>query len=214
MADEAGVGGLPAEPMTLYRGRASWAQQHGRVHIITDLPSTIRRSDPPEVRPEAAKHAIDRLPPSEVTIWSDGSAREGTSDGGAGALIKLHVLDRDVVVRAPAGAACSSLRAELMAMREALSSVTHLEAQELDQVRSLCLLTDSRSGLQLLRRGAAGQTMALAADLWGLLHALADRGVTSTLQWSRATPGSKGTRLPTALPAKPQQKVRQLHLST
>ena len=189
MADRAGVGGLPAEPMALYRGRAPWAQQLGHVHIITDLPSTTRRSDPPEVRREAAKRAIDRLPPSEVTIWSDGSAREGTSDGGAGALVQLHFLDRDVVVRAPAGTACSSLRAELMAMREALSTVTHLEARELDQVRTLCLLTDSRSSLQLLKRGAAGQTMALAADVWELLHALADRGVDSTLQW---VPGHAG----------------------
>ena len=189
MAEEAGVGGLPAEPMALYRCRAPWVQHYGHVRIVTDLPSTTRRSDPPEVRREAAIRAIDRLPPAEVTIWSDGSAREGTSDGGAGALIQLHSLNREVVVRAPAGAACSSLRAELMAMREALSAVTHLEAQELQQVHSLRLLTDSRSGLQLLKRGAAGQTMALAADVWDLLHTLADRGVDSTLQW---VPGHAG----------------------
>ena len=189
MAEEAGVGGLPAEPMALYRCRAPWVQHYGHVRIVTDLPSATRRSDPPEVRREAAIRAIDRLPPAEVTIWSDGSAREGTSDGGAGALIQLHSLNREVVVRAPAGAACSSLRAELMAMREALSAVTHLEAQELQQVHSLRLLTDSRSGLQLLKRGAAGQTMALAADVWDLLHTLADRGVGSTLQW---VPGHAG----------------------
>ena len=108
---------------------------------------------------------------------------------GAGALIQLHFLNRDAVVRAPAEAACSSLRAELMAMREALSSITHLETRELDQVCSICLLTDSRSGLQLLRRGAAGQTMALAADVWEMLHALEDRGVNNTLQ---CVPGHAG----------------------
>ena len=51
----------------------------------------------------------------------DGSAREGTSDGGAGALIQLHFLNRDVVVRAMAGAKCSSLRAELMGANELMS---------------------------------------------------------------------------------------------
>lgn len=189
VAGEAGVGGLPAEPMALYRCRPPWAELPGHICIITDLPSPTRRSDPPAVRREAAIRAINLLPPADVTIWSDGSAREGTTHGGAGALIQLHCLDREASVRAPAGAICSSLRAELMAMKVALAAVTNLEDRELELIHALRLLTDSKSGLQLLDRGPSGQTMSLAAEVWSLLHTLADRGINSTLQW---VPGHAG----------------------
>ena len=49
--------------------------------------------------------ALERLPPADVTIWSDGSTREGTNHGGAGALIQLHHLGREEEVRATAYAA-------------------------------------------------------------------------------------------------------------
>ena len=41
-----------------------------------------RRSDPPEVRRDAAGRALERLPPADVTIWSDELARECTNHGG------------------------------------------------------------------------------------------------------------------------------------
>ena len=68
-------------------------------------------------------------------------------------------------VRAPAGAVCSSLRAKLVAIREALTVVCSLTDEDLGRVRSVRLLTDSRSGRQLLQRGPAGQVTALAADI-------------------------------------------------
>ena len=85
------------------------------MRFIVDLPVPTRRTDPPVKRREAALRAIELLPPSDVTIWSDGSAREGTSCGGAGALVQLHCLGREEHIKAPAGTVCSSLRAELVA---------------------------------------------------------------------------------------------------
>ena len=99
-------------------------------------------------------------------------------------------------------------------MREALSAITHLEARELEQFRYLRLLTDSKSGLQLLRRGAAGQTMALAADVWKLLNELATEKWTARSGGSRATLGSTVMRLRTFSPAMPRHSGRQPYLST
>ena len=189
LAKEAGVGDLPVEPMAVYRCDPPWMGHRGGTVFKIDLPVATRRSDPPAARREAALRAIAELPPPDVTIWSDGSARGGTEQGGAGALIQLHHLNREEIVRAPAGAICSSLRAELTAMREALAVVAGLEGEELASTKSVRLLTDSRSGLQLLSRGQENQTMALAADVWRLLNTLADSGVETVLQW---VPGHAG----------------------
>ena len=189
IADEAGLRDLPTEPLALYQCRPPWAAIETPARFVVDLPTPTRRTDPPAERREAALRAIDLLPPADVTIWSDGSAREGTTCGGAGALVQLHCLGREECIRAPAGAVCSSLRAELTAIREALGTVTSLSNAELERVRSIRLLTDSKSGLQLLQRGPTGQVTALAADIWRLLHSLGDRGTTVTLQW---VPGHAG----------------------
>ena len=75
-------------------------------------------------------------------------------------------------------------------MREALAVVAALPPQELRKSRRIRLLTDSRSGLQLLQRGLAGQTMKLVSDVWRLLLLeLGDAGATITMQW---VPGHAG----------------------
>ncbi|KAF0300702.1 putative RNA-directed DNA polymerase from transposon BS [Amphibalanus amphitrite] len=170
LAEEAGIEELPVEPMAFYNCDPPWLGHRG---------GTTFRS--------AGKLPCGLQP--DVTIWSDGSARGGTEQGGAGALIQFHHLNREETVRAPAGAVCSSLRAELTAMREALAAVAGLEDGELASTKSVRLLTDSRSGLQLLGRGPANQTMALAAEVWRLLNTLAENGTETVLQW---VPGHAG----------------------
>ncbi|KAF0298528.1 hypothetical protein FJT64_004128 [Amphibalanus amphitrite] len=107
-----------------------WLGHRGGITFRVDLPVATRRSDPPAVRREAALLAIAELPHPDVTIWSDGSARGGRNRA-AQALIQFHHLNREEPVRAPAGAVCSSLRAELTAMREAFAAVAGLEDGEL-----------------------------------------------------------------------------------
>ncbi|KAF0298842.1 hypothetical protein FJT64_003842 [Amphibalanus amphitrite] len=165
-----------------------WLGHRGGITFRVDLAVATRRSDPPAVRREAALRAIAELPHPDVTIWSDGSARGGRNRA-AQALIQFHHLNREEAVRAPAGAVCSSLRAELTAMREAFTAVAGLEDGELASTKSVRLLTDSRSGLQLLGRGPANQTMALAAEVWRLLSTLAENGTETVLQW---VPGHAG----------------------
>ena len=57
-----------------------------------------------------------------------------------------------------------------------------LPPQELRQSLRIRLLTGSRSGLQLLQREPAGQSMKLASDVWYLLLELGDAGATFNMQ--------------------------------
>ncbi|KAF0291501.1 hypothetical protein FJT64_001100 [Amphibalanus amphitrite] len=143
LAEEAGIEELPVEPMAFYSCDPPWLGHRGGITFRVDLPVATRRSDPPAVRREAALRAIAELPHPDVTIWSDGSARGGTEQGGAGALIQFHHLNREETVRAPAGAVCSSLRAELTAMREALAAVAGLEDGELASTKLLNTLAEN-----------------------------------------------------------------------
>ncbi|KAF0288817.1 Polypeptide N-acetylgalactosaminyltransferase 1 [Amphibalanus amphitrite] len=112
-----------------------WLGHRSGITFRVDLPVATRRSDPPAVHREAALRAIAELPHPDVTIWSDGSARGGRNRA-AQALIQFHHLNREETVRAPAGAVCSSLRAELTAMREAFAAVAGLEDGELASTKS------------------------------------------------------------------------------
>ena len=80
------------------------------VRFVVDPPIPTHKSDPPAARKEAALLALELLLPADVTFWSDRSAAGGTANGGAGAKVHLHRLDRKVEVRAVAGTVCSSLR--------------------------------------------------------------------------------------------------------
>ena len=192
MAEEAELMSLTTEPLNLYGCRPPWAQGEDAVRFSVDLPVATRRTDPPDKRREAAQIAIDASLQPDVTVWSDGSANDGTTNGGAGALVQLHNLGREVEVRAAAGAVCSSLRAELVAIREALAVITSLPAAERQQARQIRLFTDSRSGLQLLQQGPSAQTSVLAGDVWRLLQELGDEGHTIMLQWVPGHAGIEG----------------------
>ena len=189
IANEAGIASLPREELAHYKCPPPWLPQGRAPAFITELPTPTRRTDPPEARRAAALRALALLPPADTTVWSDGSAAEGTRNGGAGAIIQFHSLNREETVTVPAGAVCSSLRAELTAMREALKRIADLPIEQQRKVRSVCLLTDSLSGLLQLKRGPGRQPTPLAAEVWRYLTLLGERDVTTTLQ---CVPGHAG----------------------
>ena len=130
IANEAGIASLPREELAHYKCPPPWLPQGRAPAFITELPTPTRRTDPPEARRAAALRALALLPPADTTVWSDGSAAEGTRNGGAGAIIQFHSLNREETVTVPAGAVCSSLRAELTAMRAYVARNAWLRAQE------------------------------------------------------------------------------------
>ena len=95
-------------------------------------------------------------------IWSDGSAEGGVTTGGSGALIVLPS-GEEQELRAPAGRACSSTRAELVALRVALDEVQRMEADPAG--RPIVACTDSQAALATLATGAGAQTTALGAAI-------------------------------------------------
>ncbi|KAF0306533.1 hypothetical protein FJT64_021977 [Amphibalanus amphitrite] len=149
---EAGVSDCPAEPFLRVSPEPPWSTHQGSVTFIVDLPTTTRRTDPPDKRREAAERALAALPAPDCSIWSDGSAAGGTSNGGGGAAIILHrENDRRIECLAAAGTHCSSTRAELVAVREALKSLASLPADSLDAIKEIRLCTDSRASYAHMR---------------------------------------------------------------
>ena len=146
------------------------------------LPRATRRDDPPAVRKAAALEAIATVNP-DCTIWSDGSAKSGTRDGGGGALIQLHRENHEVETLVPAGSVCSSMRAELVAMLAAFTCLLSLPEESRSLIHSVMLCSDSLSGLQLLQRGPDAQQLSLAERVWSAMDALVDQGMTIALQW-------------------------------
>ena len=183
VSEEAGLGGVPAAPLALYQGEPPWQQRDITVRFGLTLPQPTRRTDPPEQRKAAALEALALHPDPDLTIWSDGSAKDGTKNGGGGALLELHRENRKLECTVPAGVVCSSMKAELAAMAEALQCFLRLPEPSLSSIRTVLLCSDSLSGLQLLSRGPAAQDSALTQGIWALLHSAAAGGRAIALQW-------------------------------
>ena len=189
VCEEAGLGGVPVAPLTLHQGEPPWKQYNTNVHLGLQLPKPIKRTDPPELRKTATLEALAAYPNQDLTIWSDGSALDGTKKGGGGALLELHREGRKIECTVPAEVVCSSMQAELTAMSEALKCFLGLPEPSLAAIRSVLLCSDSLSGLQLLSRGPAAQESALTQGIWVLLHSAAAGGRAISLQW---IPGHAG----------------------
>ena len=183
LAREAGLADLPREPLQLHTGDPPWNPPKG-VTFHLDLLEETCRADPPERRRAAAQKTLDALPRPDITVWTDGSACRGTDSGGSGCLIIQD--DQETRIRIPAGAKCSSTRAEVVAISAALQEILKLpDATH----RTVHVYSDSRAGLQLLSRGPSRQSLCTAQDSWKSLRELSNRGTNTTFQW---VPGHVG----------------------
>ena len=81
---------------------------------------------------EDRKAAVRRIGDAEVVIYTDGSAKEGTRDGGAAAVVTKESADRPEQVevrREPAGKVTSSFQAEVRALRLAMEWLEEKEEE-------------------------------------------------------------------------------------
>ena len=158
---------------------------------------------------------IGELPQCATWVWTDGSVVGGTSSGGAGALI-VYPDDETVELREAAGSLCSSFRAELVALREALR---HLHEHPAHTGDPIVLCTDSQAALAKLRGGPSEQESPMGAEIWKLLTDLASGGRPLRLQWVPSHCGIPGNERADALAgeasALPQEEapvdVRTVH---
>ena len=163
IAEQAGTAEAPAEPLAM-TAHPPW-QSGENVTILVDLVAPTSRDDPPERRRAVAEETLAALPTPDATIWSDGSASLGTINGGGGALVIFHRADRQFEVQAPAGALCSSTRAEVTAIHEALLRLNEISDDEKAQIHELRVCTDSRAALELLQRGSSTRIPPLAVGV-------------------------------------------------
>jgi hypothetical protein len=90
----------PRETMAECRA-APCEEQNTKVQFHLEATKTCSRPLPPEVRARKAEEYLDVLGKADINIWSDGSAEEGTLNGGAGAVIITKKWSQ--IVTAPAG---------------------------------------------------------------------------------------------------------------
>ena len=131
-------------------------------------------------RRRAAELHLRALPQRATWAWTDGSAAAGVLNGGAGCLIE-EPSGESHELREAAGKICSSYRAEMIALRAA---ITHLQDYPAHTEDPIVICTDSQSALATLRSGPAAQTTPLGAAIWEGLIALSRGGDRPIhLQW-------------------------------
>jgi ribonuclease HI len=116
---------------------------------FTTAGAHIPRTADPETRRAAAEEDLDILrlaSPPDLSVWTDGAARDGHRDGVGGVFIELDRGRPPLSSTVPAGAHCSSTAAEATAADEGL----RLAGQELDHRPDptstiIWLLFDSRA---------------------------------------------------------------------
>eukprot|EP00660_Eupelagonema_oceanica_P016613 gene16613-4491_t len=156
---------------------APWARA-GNATFHPRLCHKVRRDEPPIVRRAVVAETLERLPKADVEAWTDGSAKEGVADGGAG--IAIFAGERQLyTASAPAGKLCSSYRAELI---------------------RLC--SDSQSAIRRLAAGASRQRGRIEREVWRAITAVTEKHEAHlTVQYVSAHCGVPGNELADELAA-------------
>ena len=167
----------PIEP-ALTRRLPPWSSPAG-VTFRLDIGPGLPLGAGAQKKKEVADNYLAALPQRATWVWTDGSAEGGVTNGGAGALIEFP--DGETAeLREATGRLCSSYRAEMVALRAAL---THLREHPAHDEDSVVLCTDSQAALAKLRRGPPGQEAPIGAEIWRLLAGLASADRPFILQW-------------------------------
>ena len=167
----------PVEPV-LPRHLPPWTSP-GSVTFRLDVGEGLTADAPPEQKKRIAAAHLASLPQCATWIWTDGSADTGVLNGGAGVYIEEPDAEEHCL-RAPAGALCSSYRAELVALHTALKHLQEHPAHEADPI---VVCTDSQAALATLRQGPSAQASPLGAAIWEFLLDLSVNGRRIHLQW-------------------------------
>ena len=168
---------LPVEPLLPERP-PPWTPSTA-IRFSLNIGAALPPGASESTKKETALHHLAELPQTATWVWTDGSATGGVSCGGAGALIVYPDDDRHEL-RTPAGAWCSSFRAEMTALRAALD---HLLETPRDTTDPVVFCTDSQSALAALREGPAAQRSLQGAEVWSRLLAVAADDRPVIMQW-------------------------------
>ena len=92
---------------------------HPAVTFHLQVGNPLQPTATDQQRQEAATGHLAALPQCATRVWTDGPTEAGVLNGGAGAFIERQDGEAHELHRA-AGCNCSSFRAEMIALREAL----------------------------------------------------------------------------------------------
>eukprot|EP00666_Eupelagonemidae_sp_cell4sb_P005655 gene5655-biopygen445 len=114
--------GLPVTPFPLPGSLPSW-QQDAAVSFCPELLTEVRRTDPDHERRAATKEALRARGPFDLQIWTDGSCRQSSEDGGAGGIIIHSKTGTRIKFAVPTGKRTSSYMSEMTAINHALAAL-------------------------------------------------------------------------------------------
>ena len=149
--------------------------------VSLSLPIPCYRSDPPLIRARLASSFLSSLPPSDLTIWTDGSVIGRHGPGGSGVFIECSSCCMSSSLSFSAGAVCSSFVAEALAIHHALSwTLSHHSSCSFTSVR---LLSDSQSALSSLSSSPSYLMPTSLHSIWSSLSLLSSANISVSLQW-------------------------------
>jgi len=158
------------------------------VQFNTELAGIFGKDDTTTNIDGAVKDLLSKVKETDIVCYTDGSAEDGTKNGGAGAIIYFPG-EEEIKVYRGCGVICSSYRAELIAIEETLETVLlHLD-KEIEYNRTLWMITDSQSSVTTLKQGPGKQFCKIGGNIWRLINALCEKSLDIIFQW---IPGHKG----------------------
>jgi ribonuclease HI len=178
----------PREHLLLLPDQPPWVSR-ANVSFHLEPAWAVCKKDGPDERRRAAEAMLADLPIPDITIWTDGSAVEGTTNGGAGMVIKRGA--EIIQWHAATGAVSSSFRAECCAMLNALErlSALFLQRQDFRASKVIWLCSDSLSAMSVLASGAYAQQHLVCRQIWDALESCARDGRRVCMVW---VPGHAG----------------------
>ena len=185
---QAGIECIPKEETLLFSRTDPWDWKDTiDVSFATELHGCTGKQDSDEKIQRAAEKILENVKTNDIVCWTDGSAEEGTKNGGAGAIISIPGED-EITIKEASGAICSSFKAEMVAIERALSKILYQLDEEIEFDRTLWLFSDSLSSIITLSQGPGDQTSLIGSLIWEHLQKLANKSVRVNLQW---IPGHK-----------------------
>ena len=183
---DCGLEEYPREELTPTASVAPW-RIPPNLSYSADLIVPTTKEDSAENQRSAAEETIRALPDADIEIFTDGSARDGTTLCGSGILIKeksgaIHRICK------PAGRHGSSYRAESVALHAALDWTA-----EHRKTGNIHIFTDSRALVLKLQSGTSRVRTALENEIWCLLKTIVHQPETTLhIQWIPGHCGIEG----------------------
>lgn len=185
------LAGIPKEYTATHPVSEPWTWTPTATTFNTELEGCTGKHDTEQNIRAAADLLISKMQPSDIVCYTDGSAEEGTTNGGAGSVIHLPSGEK-VTLKAACGLHCSSYKAEMTAINTTLARMIDETQRESEKPTHIWILTDSLSSLQKLERGPGFQASTLGEQIWAQLQTIDRTGVPVTFQWIPSHKGIPG----------------------